>query len=75
MGQWIVIVPSENLVVVRMGFSHGNAGEMSSVAQLVSEIVRSLHETSVSRESPVNPRQGEGGVTKVVPFPAPSQSP
>jgi hypothetical protein len=34
-----------------MGFSHGNAGEMSSVAQLVSEVVRSLHELSFSRET------------------------
>ena len=43
MGQWIVIVPSENLVVVRIGFSHGGAGEMTSVAQLVRDVVRALH--------------------------------
>ena len=42
MGQWLVVVPSENLVVVRMGFSHGDAGEMTSVAQLVREVARSL---------------------------------
>jgi hypothetical protein len=33
----------ENLVVVRMGFSHGNAGEMTSVAQLVRDVVRAVH--------------------------------
>jgi CubicO group peptidase (beta-lactamase class C family) len=43
LGQWVVIVPSENLVVVRMGFSHGDAGEMTSTAQLVSDVVRALH--------------------------------
>ena len=43
MGQWLVIVPSENIVVVRMGFSHGNAGEMTSVARLVRDVVRALH--------------------------------
>ena len=43
MGQWVVIVPSENLVVVRMGFSHGDAGEMTSAAELVRDVVRALH--------------------------------
>jgi CubicO group peptidase (beta-lactamase class C family) len=43
MGQWVVVVPSKNLVVVRMGFSHGDAGEMTSVARLVSDVVHSLH--------------------------------
>ncbi len=43
LGQWIVVVPSENLVVVRMGFSHGGAGEMSSVAKLVRETIDALH--------------------------------
>ncbi len=46
MGQWVVVVPSENLVVVRMGFSHGDAGEMHSVAELVRDVVRALHGTS-----------------------------
>jgi CubicO group peptidase (beta-lactamase class C family) len=43
LGQWIVVVPSENLVVVRMGFSHGGAGEMMSVAKLVRDTVDALH--------------------------------
>jgi CubicO group peptidase (beta-lactamase class C family) len=43
LGQWIVIVPSENLVVVRMGFSHGGAGEMRSVAKLVRDAAVALH--------------------------------
>jgi hypothetical protein len=43
LGQWIVIVPSENLVVVRLGFSHGDAGEMMSVARLVRATVDALH--------------------------------
>jgi hypothetical protein len=43
LGQWIVIVPSEKLVVVRMGFSHGGAGEMASVAKLVRDSVAALH--------------------------------
>ena len=43
MGQWIVIVPSENLVVVRLGFSHGDAGEMTSVARLMRDVVHALH--------------------------------
>jgi CubicO group peptidase (beta-lactamase class C family) len=43
LGQWIVVVPSENLVVVRLGFSHGAAGEMTSVARLVRDSVAALH--------------------------------
>jgi CubicO group peptidase (beta-lactamase class C family) len=43
LGQWVVIVPSENLIVVRMGFSHGDAGAMSSVAQLVRDAADALH--------------------------------
>jgi CubicO group peptidase (beta-lactamase class C family) len=42
MGQWVVIVPSADLVVVRMGFSHGNAGEFASVAKLVRDAVLAL---------------------------------
>jgi CubicO group peptidase (beta-lactamase class C family) len=43
LGQWVVIVPSEHLVVVRLGFSHGDAGEMMSVAKLVRDTVTALH--------------------------------
>jgi CubicO group peptidase (beta-lactamase class C family) len=42
LGQWIVVVPSANLVVVRLGFSHGDAGEMTSVARLVRDTVAAL---------------------------------
>jgi CubicO group peptidase (beta-lactamase class C family) len=48
LGQWVVIVPSENLVVVRMGFSHGGAGEMTSVAKLVRDTVAALHDSNAS---------------------------
>ncbi|HZZ90001.1 MAG TPA: hypothetical protein VFE13_16860 [Caulobacteraceae bacterium] len=43
MGQWVVVAPSQNLVVVRLGFSHGRAGEMARVADLVRDVVRALH--------------------------------
>jgi CubicO group peptidase (beta-lactamase class C family) len=42
LGQWLVVVPSAQLVVVRMGFSHGGAGEMASVAKLVREAVAAV---------------------------------
>lgn len=43
MGQWLVVVPSEDLVLVRMGFSRGDAGEMTSVARLVEDSIRALN--------------------------------
>lgn len=45
MGQWIIVVPSADLVVVRMGFSHNDAGEMTSVARLTREVVQALSAT------------------------------
>jgi CubicO group peptidase (beta-lactamase class C family) len=39
MGQYVVIVPSEDLVVVRFGQSHARAGDVASVGQLVHDIV------------------------------------
>jgi CubicO group peptidase (beta-lactamase class C family) len=44
MGQWIVIVPSERLVVTRFGYSHGDAGAMTSVAELVHGVIAALHD-------------------------------
>lgn len=43
MGQWIVIVPSEDLVVTRFGYSHGDAGDMTGTAKLVAAVIRNLH--------------------------------
>ena len=40
LGQYIVIVPSSELVIVRMGQAHGAAEAMESVGQLTGELVR-----------------------------------
>jgi CubicO group peptidase (beta-lactamase class C family) len=42
MGQYIAIVPSADLVVVRMGFSHGNAGDIAGTGRLVRDVVAAL---------------------------------
>lgn len=43
LGQYIVMVPSENLVVVRFGYSHARAADMESVGRLVHETISALH--------------------------------
>jgi CubicO group peptidase (beta-lactamase class C family) len=48
LGQWVVIVPSENLVVVRMGFSHQDAGAMGSTTRLVRDVVKALHAAALA---------------------------
>lgn len=44
-GQWIVIVPSEDLVVVRFGLSTHNMGDVAGVGRLVGETVAALRAT------------------------------
>lgn len=44
LGQYIVIVPSEDLVVVRFGVSHGPNDCAESVGQFVRDVVRALHQ-------------------------------
>lgn len=42
MGQYIVVVPSEDLVVVRFGQSHGGDGDIAGVGALVRDVVASV---------------------------------
>lgn len=43
LGQYIVIVPSENLVVVRFGASHIRGGDIEGVGALVHDVIETLH--------------------------------
>jgi CubicO group peptidase (beta-lactamase class C family) len=43
MGQYIVIVPSENLVIVRMGYAHGRGADIDGVSRLVRETIAATH--------------------------------
>ncbi|HJW40375.1 MAG TPA: serine hydrolase [Rhizomicrobium sp.] len=42
MGQYIVIVPSRNLVIVRFGFSHGPGADIAGVGRLVHDVIATL---------------------------------
>jgi CubicO group peptidase (beta-lactamase class C family) len=50
MGQFTVVVPSERLVIVRMGPSHVWGGGIDEIGQLVSDVVAALH----SKNSPAS---------------------
>src|SRR5262249_2291353 len=43
LGQFIVIVPSENLVVVRFGASHIPGGDIRCTGALVHDVIATLH--------------------------------
>jgi hypothetical protein len=43
LGQYVVIIPSERLVVVRFGASHLPGGDIKGVGALVHDVVASLH--------------------------------
>lgn len=43
LGQYIVVVPPEELVVVRFGVSHGPNDCIEAVGQLVADVIRALH--------------------------------
>jgi len=47
LGQFVVVVPSRQLVVVRLGLSHRPDGEIASVGRLVAELVRAVDEGAV----------------------------
>jgi len=42
LGQYIVVVPSADLVVVRMGQSHGREAEIASVGEIARETIATL---------------------------------
>lgn len=51
LGQFAVIVPSRQLVIVRMGVSFGRCSEIASVGKLVAEVVAALDAARSSAQS------------------------
>jgi CubicO group peptidase (beta-lactamase class C family) len=46
LGQYVVIIPSEKLVIVRFGSSHSGGGDIKGTGALVREVIASLHRPS-----------------------------
>jgi len=44
LGQFVVVVPSEDLVVVRLGVTHWPGGDIAGVGKLVGQVVQALHD-------------------------------
>ena len=42
-GSILIIVPSDNLIVVRFGASHGPGGDAEGVGALVRDVIAALH--------------------------------
>ena len=43
LGQYLIIVPSDNLIVVRFGASHGPGGDAEGAGALVHDVIAALH--------------------------------
>ena len=43
-GQYVVIIPSKRLVIVRLGYSHLPRGDMPMMARLVADVVAAVGE-------------------------------
>jgi len=68
LGQFIVIVPSLDLVIVRLGVSFRAGGDIETVGQLVGEVVASLDASSTVAGNAPDITRGKSSVkTKLVP--------